>query len=759
MNAPVSASKLLARLPMSVQKKDIDIVDVVSLRGPNIWTYRPVLEAWVDLGALEDYPSNLLPGFPERLEAWLPTLVEHRCSPGVRGGFLKRLHEGTWAGHILEHVTLELQNLAGLPGGFGKARETSVRGVYKVVVRAWQEDVTRAALFAARDLVMAAIEDRPFDVDATVAELRELTEAKYLGPSTAAIVDAADDRDIPALRLNDGNLVQFGQGARARRIWTAETDRTSAIAEGISRDKELTRRLLSECGVPVPEGREVTSVEDAWAAAQDIGLPVVVKPSDGNHGRGVFTNLNTREEIEAAWNVAVDEGSSVLVERFVPGQEHRLLVVGGKVVACGKGEEAWVTGDGASTVRELVELQLNTDPRRGRTENHPLNPVRIDSAARLELERQGLSAEGVPAQGQAVLIQRHGNMAFDVTERVHPQVAAAAALAVRVVGLDVAGVDLVAQDISKPLAGQRGAIVEVNAGPGLLMHLKPAAGTAQPVGRAIIDHLFPDGDDGRIPVVGVSGTHGRTTVSHMVACLLRLDGRHTGLACTDGTFVDRRQLDAADGCTVAAGQRLLLNPAVEAAVFENGAATILGEGLAYDRCAVGIVTNTDYDPALARFDILEPGQMYKVLRTQVDVVLRSGAAVLNARDALLEEMAGLCDGEVIWFARDAALPLLATHAQAGGRAVVVKDGAIVLVQGAQETRLADLSGVPLTGGGRIAHQVENVLAAVAAGWALGLSVAKLRAGVEAFGAETPTLPRRRRLEDSREPALLANAHA
>ena len=440
------------------QNKNIDIVDIISLRGPNIWTYRPVLEAWVDIGALEDFPSNRLPGLPQRLAAWLPTLVEHRCSIGERGGFLQRLREGTWPGHILEHVALELQGLAGFPGGFGKARETSRRGVYKVVVRAWQEDVTRRALHAARELVMAAIEDRAFDVAGTVAELRELADSRCLGPSTACIVDAADDRDIPAVRLNDGNLVQLGYGARQRRIWTAETDRTSAIGEGISRDKQLTRRLLAECGVPVPEGRLVDHPDDAWEAAQEIGLPVVVKPSDGNHGRGVFTNLTSRDEVEAAWRVAVDEGSGVMVERFVPGNEHRLLVVGDRVVAAARGEPAWVVGDGRSSVQALIDTQLNTDPRRGRTEHHPLNTVRLDSAARLELTRQQLSADAVPAAGRRVLIQRNGNVAFDVTDRVHPDVAASACLAARVVGLDIAGVDLVAEDIARPLAGQRGAI-------------------------------------------------------------------------------------------------------------------------------------------------------------------------------------------------------------------------------------------------------------------------------------------------------------
>ncbi|WP_334157098.1 cyanophycin synthetase [Oryzomicrobium sp.] len=717
-----------------MKKKDIEFLRIVSLRGPNIWTYRPALEAWVDIGELEECPSNTIPGFYERLSSWLPSLIEHRCSYGERGGFLRRVQEGTWPAHILEHVTLELQNLAGLPGGFGKAREMSTRGVYKVIVRAWHEEVTRAALHAARDLVMAAIEDRPFDVAAAVEHLRDLTDSLCLGPSTACIVDGADDRDIPYTRLSEANLVQLGYGAAQRRIWTAETDRTSAIAEGISRDKDLTKTLLSSCGVPVPEGRLVDDVEDAWDAAEDIGLPVVVKPYDGNHGRGVFTNLTTREEVEAAYAVAVDEGSGVIVERFIPGNEHRLLVVGGKMVAAARGDMACVVGDGRSTVSELIESQINSDPRRGRSEDHPLNFIRLDSAARLELSRQGLSGDAVPAEGRTVLVQRSGNVAIDVTDEVHPDVAAAVSLAARVVGLDIAGVDLVAEDISRPLEEQGGAIVEVNAGPGLLMHLKPAEGKPRPVGRAIVDHLFPEGEDGRIPIVGVTGTHGKTVVARVVSRLLSLSGKHTGLACSDGLFLDRRQVEKADSANWAAARRVLLNRSVQAAVFENSPRAIFSEGLAYDRCQVGVVTNLNGAEGLADLDVFEPDQVYKALRTQVDVVLPSGVAVLNARDPQVVEMAPLCDGEVIFFGLSADLPALAEHRAAGGRAVFVGDGQVVLAKGSDETPLTAVTAVPLVAAGGSVDdlQVENLLAAVGAAWALGIAPELIRAGVETF---------------------------
>ena len=496
---------------------DIQLLRINYLRGPNLWTYRPVLEVWLDLGALEDHPSHQIPGFNERLTAWLPALIEHHCGVGERGGFLQRLQEGTWCGHVLEHIVIELLNLAGMPTGFGQTRSTSPRGVYRMVFRARDEQVARVALAQGHRLIMAAINDEPFDVQAAVARVRTEVDERYLGPSTACIVTAATDRGIPHIRLNDGNLVQLGYGAAQRRIWTAETERTSAIAEGIASDKDLTKSLLKSCGVPIPEGQIVNSPAEAWEAAQDIGLPVVVKPSDGNHGRGVSLDLRKQEDIEAAYHVAYPEGSDVMVERYISGDEHRLLVVDGKLVAAARGELVCITGNGHSTVTELIETQLNSDPRRGYEEEYPLEIIDVATDSKLELKRQDLDAQSVPAAGRVVVVQRNGNMAVDCTDEVHPEVAHMAALAAKVVGLDIAGIDLVAQDISKPLQAQGGAIVEVNAGPGLLMHLKPMEGQPRPVGRAIVDHLFATADDGRIPVVGISGSRGKTTVAKLVA--------------------------------------------------------------------------------------------------------------------------------------------------------------------------------------------------------------------------------------------------
>ncbi len=727
-----------------VKHNDIQLLRINYLRGPNIWTYRPVLEVWLDLGALEDYPSNTLAGFNDRLTAWLPALIEHHCGVGERGGFLQRLQEGTWCGHILEHIVIELLNLAGMPTGFGQTRSTSQRGVYRMVFRARDEKVARMALAQGHALIMAALQDEPFDVPLAVAKVRTEVDDSYLGPSTACIVTAASDRGIPHIRLNDGNLVQLGYGASQRRIWTAETEFTSAIAEGIACDKDLTKTLLKACGVPIPDGQVVHSPEEAWEAAQDIGLPVVVKPSDGNHGRGVTLDLRKQADIEAAYHVAYPEGSDVMVERFIPGDEHRLLVVGGKLVAAARGEVVSITGNGRSTVVELIDHQLNSDPRRGYEEEYPLEVIDIATnvAVQLELKRQDLEGDSVPAAGRQIVVQRNGNVAVDCTDEVHPEVAYIAALAAKVVGLDIAGIDMVALDISKPLQAQGGAIVEVNAGPGLLMHLKPAVGAPRPVGQAIAEHLFPADDDkdglpGRIPVVGVAGSRDTATVARLIAWLLHLSGHHTGLACSEGMFLDRRCMETTDCTHWEAAHRLLMNKMVQAAVIQSSARTILRDGLAYDRCQVGVVTDMDGVQTLAEFDVHEQDQMTRVLRTQVDVVLAQGASVLNASIAQVADLAPLSDGAVVLYAQDASLPVITAHrASDNGRAALVKNGRVVLATGSAERALGDLADLTF-GRQAVVPDTDALLAAIGAAWALDIAPDLIAAGIKTFEPDLP----------------------
>jgi cyanophycin synthetase len=717
-------------------KKDIKILRVTHLRGPNIWTYRPVIETWLDIGELEECPSNTLPGFNERLTAWLPGLVEHRCGVGERGGFLERLRDGTWAGHILEHIVLELQNMAGMKTGFGKTRSTGDHGIYKMAFRTRDEVVGRAALQAGHGLLMAAVNDTPFDMKATVAGLTELVDRYCLGPSTANIVDAATERRIPSIRLTEGNLVQLGHGAAQRRIWTAETDRTSAIGESIASDKDLTKTLLASCGVPVPEGSVVRSADAAWEEAEDIGLPVVIKPVDGNHGRGVTLNLMNEADVKAAYAIAAEAGdsSAVLVERYVPGNEHRLLVVGSKVVAAAKGESLFVTGDGTSSVTELCDSQINTDPRRGTSEEHPLSLVTPgDDEILLDLQRQGMTPASIPQAGQKVLIQPNGNVADDVTDDIHPDVAYVAALAARVVGLDIAGIDLVCEDISRPLEEQRGAIIEVNSSPGLLAHIKPATGKPREVGKAIVEHLFADaasttGASGRIPLVGVTGSQGASLVAKLIGTLLYQSGKHVGVACRNGLFLDQRRVSALDSTRFDAAQRLLINRNVQAAVFESNARAILSEGLPYDRCLVGVVTDMGQVADVADQYVRDEDALFNVVRSQIDVVLSEGASVLNAADPQVVKLAELSDGGVIFYALDENNDVIKQHRASGGRVAFLRDQHIVLAQGNEDAPLLGLAKLkPST-----AVQAEAVLAAAAAGWALDVPTDLICAGLRSF---------------------------
>ena len=723
---------------------DIQILQQRFLRGPNFWTYRSAVEAWLDIGELEKFPSNTIPGFVDRLIEWLPSLHQHHCSVGEVGGFVWRLRDGTWPAHIIEHVAIELQTLAGMQVSFGKARETSTSGVYKVVFRARQEEIGMQSLLDARNLVMAAINNKPFDAKATVKNLKDMVDRLCLGPSTACIVDAATERRIPSIRLTTGNLVQLGYGSKQRRIWTAETDKTSAIAEHISSDKDLTKRLLTQCGVPVPKGPTVTTADEAWSVAQDIGLPVVLKPIDANHGRGVSLDLKTQAEVHAAFDIALreEENNEVIVEQFIVGEEHRLLVVGDKVVAASRGETVQIVGDGVSTVEQLIDSQVNTDPRRGLEEEFPLEKIILSEQGNivLEIQKQGFEIQSVPAKGKVIVVQRTGNMANDVTDDVHPQVADMAILAAKVVGLDIAGIDLVTPDVSRPLQEVNGAVVEVNAGPGLLMHLKPVVGQARPVGKAIVEQLFKDTDSGRIPVVGVMGSHQTTELSKIIAWLLELSGKHTGLACADGLYLDQRHVVSKDARTFELGQRLLINRVLDAAVFESSGMQLMDEGLAYDRCLVGVVTGVPEPVGLEVHDIRTPEQMRNVMRNQVDVVLPEGVAVLNACDEVAVSFEELSDGDVFFYSHEDNNPVIAAARQKSQRVVFHHDHQIFFAHGAKEVSMLQTDAEPIQllmqeGG----ISLSTLCAAVAVAQTLGISTDLIRAGLKSFSQKNTKL--------------------
>ncbi|HTQ40494.1 MAG TPA: cyanophycin synthetase [Pirellulales bacterium] len=724
----------------------MQILKVQNLRGPNIWANFPVLEAWVDLGALKDCASDELPGFNERLKAFLPSLIEHRCSVGERGGFFERLRRGTYLAHILEHVVLELQTLAGSDCGFGRTRESNEEGVYKVAIEYQEESLCRAALDAGRELCLAAVNDQPFDVEGTVKQLRSLYENARLGPSTGAIVNAALQRGIPMRRLNGESLIQLGWGSKQRRILASETDRTTAMAETIAQDKDLTRSLLHSIAVPVPEGRPVVSAADAWEAASEIGLPVVVKPRYGNQGRGVATNLRTREQVTEAYTAAREESRNIIVEKHAAGGDFRLLIVGDKLVAAAQRQAAQVTGDGQHSIQALVD-EVNGDPRRGEDHATCLSKIPLDAVSLQVLTEQGYTLDSIPPAGQQVLIRRNANLstggtAADVTDFVHPEIAARAIEAARMVGLDVAGVDVVCENIGRPLEQQGGVIVEVNAAPGLRMHLQPSKGQPQPVGETIISTMFPAGENGRIPVVAVTGVNGKTTTTRLIAHIVRQTGRKVGMTCTEGIFIDDRRLETGDCSGPQSAQKLLMNPGVDAVVLETARGGILRAGLAYDHCDVAVVTNIGEGDHLGLNDIETVDKLARVKRVPVEAVSKEGTAVLNAADPLTAEMAKFCPGRVLFFAIDPQHPVMVRHRAAGGRAVTVSDGNIILAEGENEVPLMPINQVPLTHGGRVGFQVENTLASVGAAWSLGYAREMIRAGLESFAADLDHVPGR-----------------
>lgn len=692
------------------------------LRGPNVWARFPVVEAELELRDLDAFRPAETAAFADRIRA---ALAGDEPPPTAN------------LADLLGQLGLELQRRAGSAVRFGQVHRTREPAFYRVVIEYEEEDLARACLEVGRSFCLAAWRGEPFDLPAELKKLSERGRAIRLGPSTAAIVRAARQRRIPTRRLNDGSLVQLGWGNRQHRIWTAETDRTSGIAETIAQDKQLTRALLDNAGVPVPFGRPVTDAADAWRAAEEIGPPVVVKPQFGNQGRGVATDLRGRQQVINAYETARQESAHIVVEKFIPGADHRLLVVGGRLIAAASREPAQVIGNGHSTVAQLV-AEANLDPRRSDGHATALSFISLDALARTVLAEQGLSAEAVPADGQKVLIRRNANLstggtAVDVTDRVHPEVAARAVEAAQAIGLDVAGVDVVALDIGRPLEEQSGAVVEINAGPGLRMHLEPSAGKPRPVGEAIVASLFPAEQTGRIPIAAITGVNGKTTTSWLIAHLLQETGTFVGLTTTVGMYLNGRRVEHRDCAGPQSARKILLNPQVEAAVLETARGGILREGLGFDHCTVAVVTNIGGGDHLGLRGVETREELARVKRVVVEAVADDGLAVLNATDPLVAAMAAHAPSPVAFFAADESHPVLASHRAAGGRVFFVREGVIVKADGGGEQVVAVLADVPLTGQGRIGFQVENVLAAVAAADRLGVAVSVLRAGLKSFG--------------------------
>jgi cyanophycin synthetase len=691
-----------------------------------------------------------LPGFETRLRTRFPQISQ--LAPTGHD-------ETVPMAQVLELAALGLQAQAGCPVTFSRSTATVEPGVYQVVVEYTEEAVGRLALELAQKLCEAARDDSEFDLDAALEQLRELDEDVRLGPSTGSIVDAAVARGIPYRRLTEGSLVMFGWGSRQRRIQAAEMDCTGAIAESIAQDKELTKKLLDAAGVPVPLGRTVTDPEDAWLAAQEIGLPVVIKPKDGNQGKGVTVNVTTREQLTAGFHAAAEFRDDIMVERYLPGHDFRLLVVGDKLVAAARRDPPSVVGDGTHTVRELVEI-VNKDPRRGSGHATSLTKIRFDDIALASLATQGYNAESVPPKGQRVKLRNNANLstggaATDVTDDVHPEVAARAIAAAKMVGLDICGVDLVCDSVLKPIEEQGGGIVEVNAAPGLRMHISPSFGKGRAVGEAIVSSMFKDGDDGRIPVVAVTGTNGKTTTVRLIAHLLTSSGLRTGMTNTDGVYIEGRRIDSGDCSGPRSARNVLLHPDVDAAVFETARGGMLREGLAFDRCQVAVVTNIGAGDHLGLNYITTLEDLAVLKRVIVQNVAPGGMAVLNAADPMVAAMADNTKGDVTFFAQDGTHPVMSMHRAKGKRAVFVEDGMLVATEGKKEHKIA-LADIPLTRGGVVGFQVENTMAAVAAAWAVGISWDAIRVGLATFKGESDNAPGRFNVFDYKGATVIAD---
>ncbi|WP_314435633.1 cyanophycin synthetase [Massilia timonae] len=727
----------------------MEVSRVRALRGPNLWSHHTSVEAIVACTP-EEASIDALAGFEARLRVRFPQM----------GALQPYGHNDTVPlAQVLELVALTLQAEAGCPVTFSRTTATLETGIYQVVVEYSEEDVGRLALALAQQLIGSARDDTPFDLAAALKQLRDLDEDVRLGPSTGSIVQAAVARNIPFRRMTEGSMVMFGWGSRQRRIQAAEIDATGAIAESIAQDKELTKKLLDAAGVPVPQGRSVVDPIDAWAAALEIGLPVVIKPKDGNQGKGVTVNVTTREQLDAGFRAASEFRDDILVERYLPGHDYRLLVVGDKMVAAARREPPQVIGDGKHTVRELVD-EVNRDPRRGDGHATSLTKIRFDDIALGTLVQQGMNADSVPALGQRVVLRNNANLstggtATDVTDDVHPEVAERAIAAAHMIGLDICGVDLVADSVLKPMEDVGGGIVEVNAAPGLRMHLAPSFGKPRAIGEAIMDTLFKDGDDGRIPVVAVTGTNGKTTTVRLIAHLLTASGLRTGMTNTDGVYIEGRRIDSGDCSGPRSARNVLLHPDVDAAVFETARGGLLREGLAFDKCQVAVVTNIGAGDHLGLNYITTLEDLAVLKRVIVQNVAVGGMAVLNAADPTVAAMAEKTRGEVTFFAQDVSNPIMAMHRAQGRRVVFVEEGYLVAAQGSFVERI-DLKEVPITRGGVVGFQVENVMASVAAAWGVGTSWDAIRLGLKTFVGESDNAPGRFNVFDYRGATVIAD---
>lgn len=729
------------------------ILKTQTLRGPNYWSIRrsKLIVMQLALEELTEKMSNEIPGFYEGVIQVLPSLIEHHCSRGHRGGFLERIKDGTLMGHIVEHIALELQELAGMPVGFGRTRETSTQGVFNVAFEYVEEQAGRyagrAAVRLCQSIVTTGTYPQP-ELEQDLNDLRELHANTALGPSTETIIKEAEARKIPWMWLSARAMLQLGYGSRQKRIQATLSNNTSILAVELACDKEGTKNILSNAGVPVPKGTVIEYLDEVENAIADVGgFPIVIKPLDGNHGRGITININSQAEAESAYDLAsqASKSRSVIIEQYYQGNDHRVLVINGKVVAVAERVPAHVVGNGKNTVKELIEL-TNQDPKRGNGHDNVLTKIVVDRTAEAVLDKQGYKLDSVLPSREIAYLRATANLstggvAIDRTDEIHPRNIWLAQRVAKIIGLDIAGIDIVTSDISKPLTETKGVIVEVNAAPGFRMHAAPSQGLPRNVGASVLEMLFPEQTSSRIPIVAITGTNGKTTTTRLTAHIYRQTGKTVGFTATDGIYIQEYLVEQGDNTGPYSAGAILRDPTVDVAVLETARGGILRSGLAFDSCDIGVVLNVAADHlGMGGIDTIE--QMAKVKGVIAETVRPEGYAILNADDPLVAAMAAKVSCKVAYFSLNPDNPIIIEHARRNGLAAIYENGYLSILEGKWTLRIEKAVNMPLTMGGTAPFMIANALASCLATFAQGVDIEQIRQGVRTFQMSAEQTPGR-----------------
>ncbi len=723
----------------------MEIVSINAMRGPNYWSIRrhKLIVMVLDLQEMEESPSNKIDGFKERLETMFPTMYEHRCSVGTAGGFFQRVEEGTWMGHIIEHIALEIQTLAGMDVGFGRTRGYGEHGVYNVVFAYMEEKVGRYAAKAAVHICEALIKGEEYDMADDIQQMREIREDERLGPSTGSIVEEAESRGIPWIRLNKYSLCQLGYGANQKRIQATVTSETSSIGVELACDKEDTKYLLEQAEVEVPRGDIIRRERSLEEACRYVGYPLVIKPVGGNHGRGITVDINKYEDAVEAFHAAKEVSSAVIVEKYIIGEDYRLLVINNRLVAGAKRTPAHVIGNGKSTIQELID-EVNKDPRRGYGHEKVLTQITVNDLTKSIIKAKSYVLDTVLKEGEKLILKDTANLstggtAEDITDIVHPANVAMAERISKIIDLDICGIDVMTTDITQPLSETGGAVLEVNAGPGFRMHLAPTEGLPRNVAAPVIDKLFPQGNTGRIPIISVTGTNGKTTTTRLIAHMFKMIGHRVGYTTSDGVYIQNRLLMTGDCTGPASTEFVLKDPTVTCAILECARGGLLRAGLGFKNCDIGIVTNVTADH-LGLKGIHTVEQLAKVKGVIPETVLPDGHAILNADDDLVYNMRRGLECNVALFSMDENNPRIKALQRIGGITAIYENGYVTICRGEWKMRIMKAEDIPLTYGGKATFMIQNVLPAIIAANVQGISIEDMKAALETFipsASQTP----------------------